>query len=273
MKLTNYPIHPLLRGHIKKLWVLENDNTLPHSDLHIIVPNGLVKIVIPFRNGLKAIIKGEERDSPTHMITLIGIADIPSVVNEAEPGPSGTIGIEFSPSGAYRFFNLSLEEISNRVIPLSEVMGKTAQELQERVANAEAKDDKVMLVQNFLLDQFAARDGDEIFEYCIQKILLSGGMTQVAELEKLTGYSSRWLNMKFHSRIGISPKNLSSIIRFQEIYQSWANSNFTNFNGTDIYRYYHDQAHFIKDFKRFTGFPPIKYQIQENDFGRIFYKG
>jgi hypothetical protein len=159
MKLTNYPIHPLLYGYIQKLWVLENETTLPHSDLHIIVPNGLVKIVIPFRNGLRALINGQERASPTHMITLIGIADIPSVVNEAENGPSGTIGIEFSPAGAYRFFNLPLEEISNCVIPLTEVMGTAATTLQEQVANAEKKDMKVALVQKFLLEQFAARGG------------------------------------------------------------------------------------------------------------------
>lgn len=273
MKLTNYAIHPTLAGHIQKLWVLENDTTLPHSDLHIIVPNGLVKIVIPFKNGLKAMINGEVRASPTHMITLIGIADIPSVVNEADQGPSGTIGIEFSPAGAYRFFNLALEEISNCVIPLSDVMGKTAALLQERIANTEDKNSKVALVQEFLLDQFASREEDEIFEYCITKMVNTKGMTQVTELERLTGYSARWLNMKFHSRIGISPKNLSSIIRFQQIYQSWANTNFTTFNGVDLYHYYHDQAHFIKDFKRFTGFPPSKYQLQENDFGRIFYKG
>jgi hypothetical protein len=59
MKLTNYEIHPLLRGHVEKLWVYETEKALPHSDLRIIVPNGLVKIVIPFKNGLRALINGK----------------------------------------------------------------------------------------------------------------------------------------------------------------------------------------------------------------------
>ncbi|RAV98038.1 helix-turn-helix domain-containing protein [Pseudochryseolinea flava] len=272
MRLTNYDIHPMLSGYVEKLWVYETDKALPQSDLHIIVPNGLVKVVIPFKNGLRAQMQGKEKVSSTHEITLIGIADIPSVVSEVKDEPSGTIGIEFSPAGAYRFFSLSLQDITNCVLPLSDLMGKTARALEEQIANTESVQDKVVSVQRFLCSQFAIHHRDEIFEYCIGKIIGSGGRIQVADLERQTGYSSRWLNMKFHTRIGISPKNLSTIVRFQEIYRSWAQTNFTNFSGADVYSFYHDQAHFIKDFKRFTGFSPSKYQLQENDFGKIFYK-
>lgn len=273
MKLTHYYINPQLKGHIEKLWVFESNGQTHSDDLRVIVPNGLVKLVIPFRNGLKARIEGNEIITPTDEITLIGISDVPSVVVDREAAPTGTIGIEFSPYGAYRFFNLSLAEIKNSVLPLSDVLGKLARELQEKVANAKSTEDKVTIVQRFLFDGFARRQGDEIFEYSVRKIIESQGTIQVASLEKLTGYSSRWLNIKFHQRIGISPKNLSSIIRFQQIYHGWAQSNFTSFEGLDLYDFYHDQAHFIKDFKRFTGYPPTRFQAHDNDFGRIFYKG
>ena len=273
MRLTNIHIHPRLSGNIERLWVFESEGPTPHADLRVIVPNGLVKVVIPFRNGLKATLDGQERISTTHEITLIGVADIPSVVVDLEEKASGVIGIEFNPAGAYRFFNLSLEEIRNRVLPLTDLLGKRAHELQERVANVEGVESKVSMVQQFLLEQFSARSGDEIFEFCVRKIIDTGGKIQVSQIEKLTGYSSRWLNMKFQSRIGINPKNLCSIIRFQQIYSEWARTNFTSFNKTDVYSYYHDQAHFIKDFKRFTGYSPSRFQVHDNDFGRIFYKG
>ncbi|WP_201381325.1 helix-turn-helix transcriptional regulator [Ktedonobacter sp. SOSP1-52] len=34
--------------------------------------------------------------------------------------------------------------------------------------------------------------------------------------------------------------------------------------------YYHDQPHFIKEFKRFTGFTPQQYTAIVNEFGRAF---
>ena len=273
MKLTNFHIHPQLKGSIERLWVFESNGPTPHSDLRVIVPNGLVKLVIPFQNGLKATLDGQVRISTTHEITLIGIADIPSVVVDLEEKASGVIGIEFNPAGAYRFFHLSLAEITNKVLPLSDLLGKCARELQERVTNTMGVERKVSTVQQFLLEQFCNYSGDEIFQFCVRKIIDTRGRIQVSQLEKQTGYSSRWLNMKFHSRIGISPKNLCSIIRFQQIYSDWAKTNFTSFEQTDVYSYYHDQAHFIKDFKRFTGFSPSRFQLHDNDFGRIFYKG
>ena len=39
----------------------------------------------------------------------------------------------------------------------------------------------------------------------------------------------------------------------------------------NLYTYYYDQSHFIKEFKRFTGFTPQKYHEIVNEFGRAFY--
>lgn len=273
MKLTHFHIDPPLKGHIEKLWVFESQEQVPTADLRVIVPNGLVKMVIPFSNGLKATLAEQEIITPTNEITIIGISDIPSVVVNQNDGPSGTIGIEFSPYGAYRFFNLSLNDISNQVLPLSDVLGKTAAVLQERITDISSVLEKVATVQRYLRDLFVQGPEDDIFEFCVRRIMSSKGKIQITTLEKQTGYSSRWLNMKFHQRIGISPKNLCSIIRFQQIYHGWAQTNFTSFDGADIYEYYHDQAHFIKDFKRFTGYSPRRFQTHDNDFGRIFYQG
>jgi hypothetical protein len=35
---------------------------------------------------------------------------------------------------------------------------------------------------------------------------------------------------------------------------------------------YYDQAHFIKEFKHFTGFSPLEYTQQVNEFMQTFYK-
>jgi methylphosphotriester-DNA--protein-cysteine methyltransferase len=77
--------------------------------------------------------------------------------------------------------------------------------------------------------------------------------------------------MKFTDKLGISPKNLASIIRFKQYYQSLINGNERSFSKNDFYELYYDQSHFIKDFKRFTGLPPTKFQKQINDFGEKYY--
>ena len=245
---------------------------MPHADLRVIVPNGLVKIVIPFRNGLKASMAGRDIISMTHEVTVIGIADIPSVVVDLEEKASGAIGIEFNPWGAYRFLNPGLHELTNQVYSLTDVMPAVSR-LQEQLSNIETVTQKVAFVQQFLRHRFTLGTPDEIFEYCARKIRETQGRISISVLERQTGYSARWLNMKFQDRIGISPKTLCSIVRFQHVYRHWAMSNFASYDRADVYSFYHDQAHFIKDFKRFTGYSPVRFQVLDNDFGRLFYRG
>jgi hypothetical protein len=272
MSLRHYRPWPDLKGLIRKLWVFESAGPVPDEDLKLIVPNGLPKLVIPYRNGLRGKMEGWSHLSKEHGITLIGMADIPSIVDTEKDGPSGTIGIEFSPAGAYRFFHFPHSEIRNRIYPLAEVMGSAAAGLQERVSNAPGVDAKIGLVQEFLRGQLRKRERDAILDFTVAAILDSGGRVSVRQLEKSTGYSARWLNAKFSENVGISPKAYASIARFMRFYEPWAKGERKEGIDPGIYDYFHDRSHFLKDFKRFTGYSPAKLAPIENRFGRIFYK-
>lgn len=272
MRLQHIDIHPTLKGYIEKIWVFESSGRVPNVDMKLIVPNGLIKLVIPFRNGLSGKNDGWYHLSKEHQMTLIGISDLPSIVDIEHDTAAGTIGVEFSPMGAYRFFKLQQSEIKNQIHPLADILGNTAKNIEEHIANAETVELKVKCLQHFLLNLFLQNDSDLIFEYCIRKIKYSKGGISIKQLEKETGYSSRWLNVKFGEKIGISPKNLCSIRRFQFYYQALAQNAKEVFMQKDFYNLYYDQAHFIKEFKRFTGLPPTKFENAINDFGKIFYK-
>jgi AraC-like DNA-binding protein len=86
------------------------------------------------------------------------------------------------------------------------------------------------------------------------------------------GYSKRYLDMLFKDHLGISPKTYSGIVRFQSFYKLWANTDNTNFYADNVYEMYYDQAHFIKEFKKYTGHSPKQYANLKNDFGKIFYR-
>lgn len=96
-------------------------------------------------------------------------------------------------------------------------------------------------------------------------------MVSIKEIETQTGYSKRYLDMLFKEHVGVSPKRLASIARFQIFYELWAKGKSKTFFKDDLYTYYYDQSHFIKEFKRFTGFTPQRFAEINNEFGRIFY--
>jgi AraC-like DNA-binding protein len=272
MKLQHIEPHPQLKGYVSKIWVFESSGRVPSEDMKLIVPNGMVKLTIPFRNGTIGKNKETLHLSKESSLTLIGIGDIPAVVDLEHDAPSGNIGIEFSPIGAYRIFQLRQSELKNRIFALEDIFGKPAKEIQEIIANTEIISTKIEIIQSYLIKLLSRSEADPILDYCIGRIKNSNGLVTVAELERKTGYSSRWLYDKFVDKVGVSAKNLSSIVRFMRFYEQWAQKSDYDYVKNNLYGYFYDQAHFIKEFKRFTGLSPLKFTRSENEFGKIFYK-
>jgi AraC-like DNA-binding protein len=210
--------------------------------------------------------------SRQHQITLIGINDLPFVVDAETDAPSGIIGVEFTSFGAYRFFNLRQSDLKNRIFKLEELFGSAIHNIEMRIAEKERVEDKVRLLQEYLICEFVKTQPDEMFEFCVRQIKKTNGGISIKQLEKITGYSSRWLNMKFEERIGMSPKSLCNITRFQTIYQAILQHPQSILQNRSYYDLYYDQSHFIREFKRFTGTSPSRFETRISEFGRLFNK-
>lgn len=261
-----------LRPIVAKLCIFQSTGKMTDADTKLVVPNGMAKLIIPFRNGLVGRYDNWLCSSKESSITLVGLSDLPATVDIESDSPHGSIIVEFTPAGAYRLFNLRQAELKNRIYLLEEIFGKPARDLQERIANVVDVFGKLQIVQDYLTALLLGSEQDPILDYCLQYIRSSNGLVTVAQLEKKTGYSSRWLHEKFSEKVGLSPKTLSSVIRFMHFYTEWAKNPTSRFYQNNIYDYFHDQAHFIKNFKRFTGLTPDKFRKSNNEFGRSFYK-
>ncbi|WP_431216924.1 helix-turn-helix domain-containing protein [Puia sp. P3] len=137
--------------------------------------------------------------------------------------------------------------------------------LRSRLADAVSVDQKLELLQDFLIGRLQEGDADPIYDYCIDRISSSKGLVTVAGLEKETGYSSRWLQRKFSERLGTSPKNLAEIVRFKQFYQVYSLGAPAEKLKQQIYHNYYDQSHFLRAFRRFTGTTPTELQGSLNE--------
>jgi methylphosphotriester-DNA--protein-cysteine methyltransferase len=91
----------------------------------------------------------------------------------------------------------------------------------------------------------------------------------IGELERKTGYSRRYLEILFKNHVGLPPKALAGICRFQKFYQKWAAGVPFERVKEELYDYYYDQAHFTKAFKKMTSFSPEHFILDvPNEFGR-----
>jgi AraC-like DNA-binding protein len=251
--------------------VFESSGRFPAKERKLIVPNANFKLTLTYRNGIVAGINGKTFTQAENKLSLTGLIDSPVILDSHEDAQTGTIIIEFNPLGAYRFFHLSYADVKNQIVELTDLIGNCAEELQSQLAEANLITEKLQLLQNFLIKQLEKTEADLIYDYCINRILGTDGLLTVAQLEKETGYSSRWLHRKFSEHLGTGPKNLSEIIRFKQFYHAYSTGADWHSLKEHIYRYYHDQSHFIRAYKRFTGATPTDLQKSTNELSTKHY--
>jgi AraC-like DNA-binding protein len=80
------------------------------------------------------------------------------------------------------------------------------------------------------------------------------------------------LARKFSSAIGLSPKQLAKTIRIQTTLKKLLNEEITSLTDLAYENEYFDQAHFIKDFKEFTGLTPKEFFGDDLKMSLIFDK-
>lgn len=263
--------HPLLSPYVAKMYVFESSGRLPALDRKLIVPNANFKLTLTYRNGIAARIGMDTFVQGENKLSLAGLIDSPVILDPQHDAQTGTIIIEFNPLGAYRLFRLSYAAVKNQIVALTDLVGSGIEDLESQLAGANSVTLKLQLLQNFLIKWLEKTGPDPIYDYCITRISGSGGLVSVAKLAKETGYSPRWLHTKFSERLGTGPKNLSEIIRFKQFYQAYSTGVKLQSLKEYIYQYYHDQSHFIRAFKRFTGFTPTDLQNSMNELATKHY--
>ncbi len=253
MKVSFTQPEKQLSPYVALIWVFESSFGVPLADSRIIVPDGRAKIIVPYRN-----------------LFLVGIQRNPTTIASTATD-TGTIGVELTPKGLYHLFNLSMHEITDRMVSFEELFGPQGARLQTRVGDAQDPQEKIVLLQAALTHLLQKNDKEyALLDHTLDMLAQTHGMMRVQELAAHTGYTKRYLDRLFQEHVGVSPKSLASILRFQEVYQVWMQQKSPTFFRNQWPAYYYDQSHFIKEFKRFTGFTPQQYTGIVNEFGRAF---
>lgn len=230
----------------------------------MVPPNARPKVIIPYISTITTTTGFVSRTCAEGGIYFIGVRDVPVALTTPKT-KTGSIGLEFTTAAAYKFFRQPMHDLANDLFSFHDCFGNEGLQLQRDVSQLEDPYNKVKKVQEFLLYKLRSTDRvNRIVDYSIEAISRSHGLIEIRELERKTGYTKRYLDLLFKDHLGIGPKTLSTILRFQHFYKVAGNEK------NSIYDLYYDESHFIKEFKRYTGFSPGKFASLQNDFGKHF---
>jgi AraC-like DNA-binding protein len=175
-------------------------------------------------------------------------------------GESKMIVIQFRTLGAYIFLNQPLRNFTNNYINLDCIFKNEADEIWEQLKETKTINEKFLMTENFLYRKLLTNkipNGKLISS--IGLLFKNKENISIKEICQQHNISRKHLNFLFQEYLGISPKMLSSLNRFQLILYTISKSKPDKLTTIAYELDFFDQAHFNNNFKRFTGLKPNDY--------------
>jgi AraC-like DNA-binding protein len=182
-----------------------------------------------------------------------GLSDRP--VRTEFVGDAGGIQVDFTPLGARRCLGLPMEELTNRVVAIEDVLGPRAGLLVERLQEASGWAERFALLDAALLRRLA--DGPEPapeVAWTLGRLAAADGRLAVADLAAEVGWSRRHLAASWRRDVGLAPKAVARILRFQRALRLVREGHALAEAAYDCG--YADQSHLNRDFRALAGASP-----------------
>ena len=170
------------------------------------------------------------------------------------------IGVNFKPGGTYPFLGLPLSELQNQIVSLDAIWGTFAAELRERLYAAPTIQARFVLLEQFLLARLQEpSSGLKVVQFAVAEIAHHHGIVSIRELSERLGMSQKHLIVQFRQMVGCTPKELGRLYRFGDILASIDLTQPVDWTLVAHQFHFHDQSHFIRDFREFSGHTPTDY--------------
>jgi len=257
MNYESFDPHPNLSAVVKCHWILEVPSDLLAPKQRII-PDGCIEMYFILGDDVRRYIS--ENDfiiQPRAMV--FGQITKPYFVQPA--GYVNTFAVRFYPYGFANFVDTPIQTLADNETPLAALFGNdTANDLVQGIVGAPSTQARIAIVEDFLMGKLTTQSTiDSIVKSTIETLLSTKGSVPINNILKGELSKRRNLERKFSKQVGISPKQLGKIIRLQAALKSLLNNEAESLTQIAYESEYYDQAHFIKDFREFTGINPKEY--------------
>lgn len=264
MQYNIYPPSELLSKYIKYYWTLEGLDGLGASKERIF-PDGCMELIFHYGDVFRKYTNEfEAHNQPRSFIH----GQLKRFIEVESTGKIGVFSIRFMPNGLHPFLKMGVDELTGNAVNVRQLWGSEGADLEEKILAAPSTQVRIKIIEAFLLLQFKFATHYNAIDHCVRSIQDSAGTKSVENLSNEVNMGRRQLERKFISAVGLSPKTLIRIVRFQNTLRDIQRIPAGALTGVAYASGFYDQSHFINDFKEFTGLSPRQYFTADLEFAK-----
>jgi AraC-like DNA-binding protein len=257
INLMRVPAPPLSQ-FVHVLWLYEG-YTQPHAKERVL-PTGQMQIVINLLEDKSCVYDREDTDCcQTFSGSLLaGAHSEYQVISTAMQ--ASVVGVSFKPGGAFPFLRRPAGELRNTTVSLETLWGGAAVDLRHQLLEATTPQARLQVLERVLLEELSRGfDSHGAVGFALRRFMAEPQVATVAGVTDQIGLTPKRFIQVFRDETGFTPKVFCRIRRFQQALDRMNGHKGVEWTEVALDCGYFDQAHFIHDFRAFSGINPSSY--------------
>lgn len=260
--LTRRPAAPLDLA-VEALWYFHADPR-PFA-LERVLPKGAAQLVVNLAEDETRVYDLERRCQVSPGAVLTGPSTTFEIIDTAEQ--EHVVGVSFAPGGTRAFFAEPADALAGGDIPLDALWpARDAARLREQLLAAASPAHALDVLEAALAAHWRDRPLHRAVAAGLAGFQAAPDVARVATAAHAAGLSPRRFAEHFRRDVGLTPKQFCRVARFQRALTEAHGPAEVDWAGVAASCGYFDQAHFIHDFRAFSGLTPTGYRAGRTAF-------
>ncbi len=265
MDYREHRVPPPLDAFVECVWFLRASGADTQATQRVL-PDGCIELIVHLGDAFCA------NGSIQPASLVVGMLTRP--IRLQSPTIAKTVGIRFRPGGAYRFFAMPLSQLTDDALALHDVWGATGRRLFAQLGDAASDAARLRIITRELMSRLAHAesdsDSDRMIDFVVQQLMRSAGRASVSRLASSAGITTRHLQRKFQQRVGVGPKMLARLLRFQNTLRARTANTPIEWARIAVECGYADQSHLIREYTALAGETPASLLAAEGELSSYF---
>jgi AraC-like DNA-binding protein len=261
-----FPPSAALSPFVERLWVLGTDADA-EPEVSPVLPDGHVEMIVHLGTPFSQV----QRDGTLHRQARVVLGGQLTAAIRLVSAPGALmVGVRMRPQAGATCTGIPQNTLLDDVHDVRTLDAPFAERLEADLRGRTDPADIAAACDDALVREWKDRLVPAGPDRAVRAAEAAGGLLKVDDLSAAAGVSARQLERLFAHHVGLSPKAFLRVLRFQQVLAALRGQTSPEWADLAVRHGYYDQAHFINDFRRFTGESPGAWAIDDDSLTALF---